>query len=105
MARNLSGFVSFWNGIAFSDTAVSNCLRRDVVWGRFTHSVPAGFYLDVCFLGEELAAGRSLGEEGVKNCYHGVSVNVPHGKGIVKHEWAEKVEATGGRMVSSIRMQ
>ena len=73
--------------------------------GGFTHSVPAGLYWDVCFLGEELGACCSAGEERVDYCYHGVSVYVAHGKGIVKQKWAEKVEATGRGMMSSIRMQ
>jgi hypothetical protein len=103
MARNLRGLVSFWNGIAFKETIINDCLACGE--GFLTHSVPAGFYLDFCFLGEELAACCSLGEEGVENCYHGVSVYVPHGKGIVKQKWAEKVQAASRSMVSSIRVQ
>jgi len=69
-----------------------------------THPVPARFYLDISFLSEELATGSSLREEGVNNCNHGVSVYIPHGKGVVKQMGTKEIKPTGRSMISSVRM-
>jgi len=86
-------------GIACTDGT-----ERERGEGGCTHAVPARFYLDVSFLSEELATGSSLREEGVNNCNHGVSVYVPHGKGVVKQMGTKEIKPTGRSMISSVRM-
>ena len=70
-----------------------------------THSVPAGFDLDVRSVRHELLAGVSFWEEREKNCRHVVSVDVPHCESIVEEMWTGVVKSARRGIMSIICLQ
>ena len=56
-----------------------------------THSVPAGFDLDVCAMAHELLTSFAMWKEREEDCDHGVSVDVAHCEGIVEEMRTEVI--------------